>query len=751
MFHTLYVASLSVRGGGSGAMVRERVLGGVGSGGLGAAGGAGGGGNASASGGSVAVMKRQQVLMTPSSMTTNYIPPLLSCGSQSSMGSVRSVDPLSVSASERKEGGQQQDSSSFNSKMLQSPLHANNASSSSKSGGTGGGGAMKPARHSAKELPVWLISMFLLVHCEMEAFLRCTSGEDERRFLDGSSSTSMSPMGGEGGSGSTEGVGGGSSSSLDFSALLHHRALSPRTRLHAGTHQNNANCASFLLRHLRKFILFCGVPRNVAACKAIASLAARGSSSSSNNASNAGNRSNVHRYSGTSSNIDIVSIDKQHEAEHGSIGLNIELTVEELDRLHLVLQAPSGGLVDEPPIAIGEHVLKCLALEEIEAREGKPSNAPHSHRWNLMQNGLITVADAERVLRRYLEEELTMAKAELDGDDTQHHDGVTPTSEDVAAKLSKLSISQQQGSDAGSSSSRITPIQPLSPRSRGVSIAESTDADGNKDSSSYLKELSYQKLRSTTVLLEPGKDNAATSDPHNDTDGNSSAASLDQHSQASSTRSHQGGGSKAAASNESGRLHDLHVADCSDTHFYLLQPFEHATIAACTDCTIVLGAVAGILHVVDCERTTITSAARRVVVSNSFDVVHYLFTPSPPLLVGDNRSCQFAPYNTYYEGLREDLLATGLAAVLRSASSAGSSSGSVAGDTTASPGRGHGGDFGGRTSPTSTVPTLQCASNKWKSPVGKSDLLSVILSFLSFVNSIHYSILILSLFRTLQD
>jgi len=57
-------------------------------------------------------------------------------------------------------------------------------------------------------------------------------------------------------------------------------------------------------------------------------------------------------------------------------------------------------------------------------------------------------------------------------------------------------------------------------------------------------------------------------------------------------------------------------------------------------------------------------------VSNSFDVVHYLFTPSPPLLVGDNRGCQFAPYNTYYEGLREDLLATGLAAVLRSTFSA---------------------------------------------------------------------------------
>lgn len=129
---------------------------------------------------------------------------------------------------------------------------------------------------------------------------------------------------------------------------------------------------------------------------------------------------------------------------------------------------------------------------------------------------------------------------------------------------------------------------------------------------------------------------------------------------------------------------------------YLLQPFEHATIAACTDCTIVVGAVAGLLHVVDCERVTITSAARRVLVSNCADVLHCIFTPSPPLLVGDNRACQFAPYNTYYDGLREDLLSTGLAAALVSA------------DGTSSVHSGSGGDAG---------PALQCASNKWKVPV----------------------------------
>ena len=109
----------------------------------------------------------------------------------------------------------------------------------------------------------------------------------------------------------------------------------------------------------------------------------------------------------------------------------------------------------------------------------------------------------------------------------------------------------------------------------------------------------------------------------------------------------------------------------------------------------------------DCERTNISAAARRVVISNSFDVVNYVFTPSPPLLVGDNHGCQFAPYNTYYEGLRFDLLATGLAAALRSSLL-------TIGDTPASPSRG---GEGGGTSP--AHPSLQCASNKWKVPVGE--------------------------------
>jgi hypothetical protein len=674
MFHTLYVASLSARGGGSGGAVRELILGYDVDRAVGPFGAVARSTSSQHPGASSTSDARHSSASANTSL--DCIPPLFSCNSQSSMGSVRSAsaDPSSVL------DGRSRDQHS----------HANATPN------RGGSGGMKPARHSARELPVWLISMFLLVHCEDEAFLRCTSGDDDRRFAD-----------------HVENSGGSSSSgdpTLDYAALLHNRSLSPRTRLHASSpvmHENNANCAAFLLRHLRKFVLLCAVPRHALACRALATLAAKGGGGSGGSSRDRSNRNVVH-------NIDITTILQQHQREHGTIGLNVELTIEELDRLQLVLQAPSGGLIDEPPVAIGEHVLKCLAMEELEAhRKSKsPLPTPNTIRWHMIQNGLVTVSDAERVLQQYLEEELTMAKSELERDSA-----AMSSSGDVTSRLTKLSLG-------------VSTIRPASPtRPRGVSLTPDS-ADAAKDGSAYLKELRYLNLRSTTVLLESGQENTFGSGVGNNDCNSGSVTSADQHSQASSTIGHQVVVASAATHhqptstslslspvNESGRLHDLHVANCSDMHFYLLQPFEHAFIAACTDCTIVIGAVAGLLHVIDCERTTITSAARRVVVSNSCDVVHYVFTPSPPLLVGDNRGCQFAPYNTYYDGLREDLLATGLAALLRSASCSGSVGGSVAGDSAASPGRGS--EAGGRCISPTALPTLQCASNKWKVPVGE--------------------------------
>lgn len=66
---------------------------------------------------------------------------------------------------------------------------------------------------SAKELPVWLLSTFLLLHCEEIAYQRNLSGMDDRRFYGSSlgASNALTKAG-----------------KVDFTSLLKHPGLSPR-------------------------------------------------------------------------------------------------------------------------------------------------------------------------------------------------------------------------------------------------------------------------------------------------------------------------------------------------------------------------------------------------------------------------------------------------------------------------------------------------------------------------------------------
>ena len=66
---------------------------------------------------------------------------------------------------------------------------------------------------SAKELPVWLVGTFLLLHCEEMAYLRNLSGQDERRFY------GNSPTGADAAN---------PASRVDFTSLLKNPSLSPR-------------------------------------------------------------------------------------------------------------------------------------------------------------------------------------------------------------------------------------------------------------------------------------------------------------------------------------------------------------------------------------------------------------------------------------------------------------------------------------------------------------------------------------------
>ncbi|CAB9514354.1 TBCC domain containing 1 [Seminavis robusta] len=505
----------------------------------------------------------------------NHIPPILSCGSTSSMGSgtTHHTDrPLS-----------------FDKKKLSTSA-------------------------SAKELPVWLVGTFLLLHCEEMAFLRNLSGQDERRFYGKNNSSGPE-------TGMTNPA---ASGKVDFSSLLKHPSLSPRTRLHAAWSNDNSHCTAYLLRQLRKVLLLSAVSHNPDAVRACMHLAAIPSPAPTPPMEDA-RRPTWKRYS-------TGEIHRHHDEEHGSVGLSVRLTMEDLERLHFLLQPQGGGGIDEPPLRIGEFLWGSLYSSPV------PPTAS------------IPLGDAEREIRRHLELELLMAS----GDQDSKEDLSADDEEATSSALANLALTDKAGKDM--------------------------HQRGQQPGNGKQKELRYMQLRGTTVLLKP----------HNqDTSSGASDASGDPHM------------TSAFMSNT--RLHDVVISDCSDVHIYLLQPFEHATIAACTGCTIVVGAVAGMLHVVDCEKTKVTSAARRVLISNSSDVLLNVFTPSPPLLVGDNRTCQLAPYNTYYDGFREDLLSTGLgASVLQENQSP---------------------FHGGRTTESDgTWPALHCASNKWKQPIELSKL-----------------------------
>ncbi len=107
-------------------------------------------------------------------------------------------------------------------------------------------------------------------------------------------------------------------------------------------------------------------------------------------------------------------------------------------------------------------------------------------------------------------------------------------------------------------------------------------------------------------------------------------------------------------------LLDLYVNCCTKSYIYILAAVKHATVFGCTDCTIVIGATAGLVRVVECERVQLVSAARRLLVNNCIECLFPCFAAYAPVLFGDNRSCMFAPHNALYPDLAAHMRMAGL-------------------------------------------------------------------------------------------
>lgn len=100
----------------------------------------------------------------------------------------------------------------------------------------------------------------------------------------------------------------------------------------------------------------------------------------------------------------------------------------------------------------------------------------------------------------------------------------------------------------------------------------------------------------------------------------------------------------------------VHVTCCNHCTIYIPEAIHHASIFGCVDCTIVLGAVQGIVAVEHCEKVTLTAACRAMRVAQSQDCKLYLLTNTKPVVLGPFiEDVYIGPYNCHYGALEQDL------------------------------------------------------------------------------------------------
>ena len=152
---------------------------------------------------------------------------------QSAGGSYHSASQHTSSHGLQQQQQQQQQQNQFYSRTIP-PILSCGSTGSMTSGATSSHAAVMAEKQkkfssavSAKELPVWLVGTFLLLHCEEFACQRSLSGEDERRFVyNNNNNAAASAVGTELHQSATANTMGGGR--MDFNSLFRHQSLSPR-------------------------------------------------------------------------------------------------------------------------------------------------------------------------------------------------------------------------------------------------------------------------------------------------------------------------------------------------------------------------------------------------------------------------------------------------------------------------------------------------------------------------------------------
>lgn len=95
----------------------------------------------------------------------------------------------------------------------------------------------------------------------------------------------------------------------------------------------------------------------------------------------------------------------------------------------------------------------------------------------------------------------------------------------------------------------------------------------------------------------------------------------------------------------------LNVTGCTDCCIYVMGSIRFCLVAGCHDCTIVLGGVSTLCTIQNCEKISVHVAAHCFKMENSIDSSAYLYCHVAPILTGDTRGIELAPYNVLYSQL----------------------------------------------------------------------------------------------------
>jgi Tubulin binding cofactor C len=85
-------------------------------------------------------------------------------------------------------------------------------------------------------------------------------------------------------------------------------------------------------------------------------------------------------------------------------------------------------------------------------------------------------------------------------------------------------------------------------------------------------------------------------------------------------------------------LPGLSISNSDHATLYMLGPYGSASITGCSDCEIIIGAVAGAIVVTGCERVRVSAMCRKLTVHNSLECEFNVATLTPSIISGDCRS-----------------------------------------------------------------------------------------------------------------